>query len=372
MKRFLLCASICVSFNAILSADIDDGKTVTDRLNALEVKDFNVPSSQGGNLFAMSGDYLYWRSYAQGLPFATTYQTTGNGFGTNFKFLEFNQSYHSGFRVMAQYELPFDQWTIGGTWMRFSQNASNKVTPTGSQRLVANWDLSGKLTAQTAKGTLYERLELVDATIGKNFLWSKPFTLRYEVGGRGVWLDEHMRANYTGTYKETNTSLTYPMQTQTYVTNAFSGIGLLNSLSALWNLGAGFSIYGNGNFSAIWGKFVLNTEQDITIFTTPTNTIDTIQYNNKIDTIKTNIDGSIGLKWAFVAFKKSLRVTLKAAYEFSYWPNQVQASRALVFPTVPTATPQNSTNQVGGSMTLVQEQGDVSFQGYVFGLMFDF
>jgi hypothetical protein len=365
MKRLIL--GICLSTSLATFAAIDDGATVNDRLNALEEQNFKLAASQGGNIFKMYGDYLYWRSYARGLSYATTYQTTTNGFGTNFKFIDFNQSYNSGFRVGAEYETPFDQWTIDGVWTRFSQNASDSVT-SGNKSLMANWDLSGKLTASTAGATMFERLEIVDGTIGKNLIWSTPFTLKYEIGGRGVWLDEHMRANYTGTYKATSTSSTYAMQTQTYVTNAFSGIGFLNGLSAAWNLGCGFSIYGGGNFSLLWGKFVVNANQTTTI-ESPIVDHDSINYQSKFDAIKTNLDGSIGLKWAWKVFHKDLRITLKAGYEFSYWPNQVLVSRAITFPTIPSSQP---LGQVGGSMTLVQEQGDVSFQGYVFGLMLDF
>ena len=362
---------ICLGSIVTGFAAIDDGKTVCDRLNALEEQNFKLAASQGGNLFKMYGDYLYWRSYSRGLSYATTYELTTNGFGTEFKFIDFNQSYNSGFRVGAEYELPFDQWTIGGSWTRFSQNASDSVLNPGSKRLMANWDLSGKLTASTASATAFERLQLVDATMGKNLIWSTPFTLKYEIGGRGVWLDEHMRADYTGTYQRSSTSTPVRMVTQTYVTNAFTAVGFLNGLSAMWNLGCGFSVYGGGNFSLVWGKFVVNANQDITIYN-PIVAHDSINYNSKLDAIKTNLDGSIGLKWAWKVFHKDLRITLKAGYEFSYWPNQILASRAITFPTAPPAAPAEPLGQLGGSMTLVQEQGDVSFQGYVFGLMLDF
>jgi hypothetical protein len=203
---------------------------------------------------------------------------------------------------------------------------------------------------------MHENLQVIDLNFGKMFMWSKPFSFRLYTGLKGAFVDEKFGIVYEGTF----TDVTRPATETITIKNNMKGIGLNNGLKACWNLWKGLSFYTRGEIAVLYSQFKTKFNQTLDVGG-DVNASFPIASTNSFRSLKTNLVAEAGFNWN-VDLGHSAKLSLFGGYEFNYWPNQIIWNRYLI----------NQSDLTGGIAYILQELGDVGFQGLNVGASLSF
>lgn len=217
----------------------------------------------------ISAGLLYWRAYEEGLDdcFAiedyNEISSDGNiisRFRGRGEDPDFN--WDAGFRVGLGYAFAC-AWDIGAYWTHFNSNSNHHRRNSHENR----WKLD---------------LDVVDILVGRSFDFDTCFTLRPFGGLRGARIDQKYRTtfvNRTDSYGISDSYLesgslnfdtdfsSYGYSTSNFITphahtkQHFWGIGPLIGVEADWNIGCGFSLYGNAAVGILYGDFHIRSNE---------------------------------------------------------------------------------------------------------------
>lgn len=335
-------------------AEINHIESLNTRVNNLEESVFkNCPPSEH-NEWSAGGEFLYWQTNMTGDIYVISHNTlsapqfgAGSTIDTNVKARTVTFDYDPGFRVWTAYQLPFDEWGLDLIWTSFRSSASSFVNKTSILDLHCVWDTTSIMEAEHASGKMQEKLQVIDFNFGKMFMWSKPFSFRLYTGLKGAFVDEKFTVVYQGTF----TDITRPATETIIIKNNMKGIGLNNGLKACWHLWKGLSFNARGEMAVLWGQFKTKFNQTLAVGG-DINANFPIASSSPFRSLKTNLVAEAGFNWN-VDFGCSAKLSLFAAYEFNYWPNQIIWNRYLI----------NQSDLLGGIAYILQQLGDVGFQG---------
>jgi hypothetical protein len=203
------------------------------------------------------------------------------------------------------------------------------------------------MQANHASGKMQENLQVIDLNFGKIFRWSNPFSFRFYTGLKGAFVDEKFTIVYDGTF----TDITRPTTETIVIKNNCKAIGLNNGLNFNWNLCKGLSFYTRGEIAILWSDFSIKFNELLDVGGDINASFD-VRSTNPFTSLKTNLVAEAGFNWN-VDLSCSAKLSLFAGYEFNYWPNQIIWNRYLI----------NQSDLTGGIAYILQELGDVGFQG---------
>ena len=180
--------------------------------------------------------------------------------------------------------------------------------------------------------------------LGKPAHVSRYYVSKPQIGIRAAWIDQDFHTRYF----VFDGSVGFIRKFNTFVKNDFWGVGLRGLYEAEFLLGSYLSIYGKAAASLLFGKFDLSQRQ-----------ISNLGYEveDSFYRVKPNTELAAGFSWSRFFNKKQYLVTCKVGYEFHHWWDQLQARR--FFDADPASNDTVS-------------RGDLSFNGFMFGLNIDF
>ena len=191
---------------------------------------------------------------------------------------------------------------------------------------------------------------------------SRYFTINPHLGIRFAFIDQYYQADYSGLWNgQEGASFN--------ANNDFWGIGTRAGIDTEWQAGCGAGLYANFSASILYGKFDvsqtwLGAEADVTLLGS------TEQYGNgignalmsdleyEIYTSAANIDMQIGVLWSLYFCDMRYRVLAKLGYEFQIWWDQNRMRKW--------------TDSASPLYNDSVSRGDLSLNGLVFRLQFDF
>ena len=348
--------------------------TVTDaqinnlehRVNALEqkkganamVNPSGRPQVRDGIDLFYTVDLLVWQSHENGLG----YTTKGSAdqplssalYNTETKNMHFD--WDPGFRVGFGWNTPHDGWDLSLNWTWFQNTASrNKTAASGEIYLAtdlfspATTSSSGFYSANT-KWRLH--LNMLDLELGREFFVSKWMTLRPFISLRNTWVYQKNKETFTGAIPAAN-------PTGALLTNScnFWGIGPRSGLNTEWGLGSGISLFGDADFSLLYGFFSRGNLQKQNFVDGTSNTV----VNNK-DSVRVSraiAELALGLRWDSMMGQDYYHIRIQAGWEHLMLFGQNQ------FKTF-TGVDANNTG------AFISNQGDLTIQGWTLSARFDF
>src|SRR5207245_1763851 len=138
--------------------------------------------------------------------------------------------------------------------------------------------------------------------------------------------------------------------------NRFWGFGFVGGMDTDWMLGQGLSLFGNADFSLLFGDFKVREKGSVfMLLANGTNGGGGFISDNDFKSGKGVFDIEMGLKWER-CFEKYGRLSLQAGFEFHLYPNQNQWQDP----------------NFGSATNLIPTVGDLAYQGLSFGAQLDF
>ncbi|MBS0620676.1 MAG: hypothetical protein JSS61_04370 [Verrucomicrobia bacterium] len=365
-KSFIGAASLLASLSCALHADVDSAqmRNLENRVSALEQrKSANGivnPSARpevrnGANLF-LEGDLLVWQARENGLPMGIVATgAPGSLMLHNAHVSNMRSEWNAGFRVGFGYNIPHDGWDLSVSWLRFSSNTRRSAHASSSQVIYPSMlppsepiinNSSGACTR--AQGHWRVLLNQIDLDLGREFFVSKWLTLRPHMGVRTAWIHQHWNLHY----KNFLNTLTGYNNSKDNMKNNWWGIGAEGGVDTTWGLGGGWSFFGNLAASILYGyhKVRENTTD------TPVD-VEYAELHNSFRISHTVLDMEGGIAWDHMFCKDRFHLGFKLGIEEHVYFGQNQ------FPTF--------VDDVSRG-TFVANQGDLTYQGFVFSTRFDF
>ncbi len=315
---------------------------------------------EGTNLWVM-GEALAWQAVEDNLYYAQ--ETTLGAIPANgrapisYKILDVDFGWDWGFRIGAGYNIPYDRWDIGLKYTHMKNVSRGHAKDHGTTNVSQIWGTAtggGLLGVATtsAKGSWKVYLDQVDLELGREFFVGEHLTLRPHVGARSTFIFQRFRSIVFGFDPGVGVELT----NDTMLKNQFWGFGFLAGLGTDWKLKWGFSIFGDVDFSLLFGFFKVH-EKGLLNNGGEANAGRDWLLANSFRTEKPVFDLDLGLKWCSGSCESRARLTLKAAYEYHLYMNQNQWQQ-------PTGNPNFN--------TLSATPGDLGYQGISLSAQLDF
>jgi len=287
-----------------------------------------------GHMF-LTGEFLYWKPKVP-ILWGTVSENLGktqpdlNGVFSNRKDGIVNMQGHAGYRIEVGFYLPPNAWTTSIRYTQFYSSGNDFLTENGD---AINFGLAipyeslapaSSLGPEEASADQRIRLKLLDWTLQKSIFWCNRFNLNPFFGLRYGWIYNDM----TILVSAPNTTTGAIGFNEIDLNNHYRAFGLITGLKMNWLLGCGFEIFGNFTLSGLWGKYDLRNKQSglrannagIVPFKFTT--------HNKLYTGKPIFEFLFGLNWGRRFYCNKLYFGMKAGYEISVYPSQIQLARA--------------------------------------------
>jgi hypothetical protein len=355
-KMLTAAATSLVAFTSYASADYDDAqmRNLENRVTVLEQKKgangmINPPArpviEDGLDVF-VSADMIVWKAQENGLGFVVKNEN-GVVYINDGKIKNPSFDWDFGFKLGLGVNMGHDGWDVYAQWTRLHTDATNTEHQPSGGRLFPtfrNVTFSEPGTMSSAHAHWKLHLNMIDAELGREFFVSKWLTLRPFGGLRTAWISQNYKINYN--YDAIGDVLKNRLK------NHFWGLGLLTGLDAQWGMGGGWSIYGGGAVSLLYGNFRIREKERLQ---TPTTTSTRALVRNKFNMTDAITDLEAGLRWKraweCVAFK------IQAGWEQHAFYGQNQLAKFI---------------DAVEDGAYVSNQGDLTFQGWALNVQLDF
>lgn len=216
--------------------------------------------------WTVTGDFLYWRALQNGLS---------SGWGPDIK-----DRWNPSYRVGLEYDSS-DRWDAAVYWTSYNSRSTRTKKKHEDEDHV-HWKLD---------------YETIDGQILYDFYTNSCSTYTPYFGVRGAWINEKLRAHFDDEDECDNalTAISNLITTDQNHREKFWGVGPYIGIGADWNLGSGFSIYGNIDVGLLYGKFKITVDD----FLTFDEEIDTSAFCNRrhVHACQAFIDAAIGIQW---------------------------------------------------------------------------
>ena len=277
-----------------------------------------------------TGEWLYWRTRQEGMEFATAKQV---------KF-----DFQSGFRVGAGAHLPsFDGWSIYVNYTRFTPDGSDSAHSSYPLFLSQGSGASGN-AVDHADGHWKIQFQNADLQFGKAYYLTETLVFSPFFGLKGAWIDQHAHFRYEGGYIPVGETF------HTRFKNDFKGAGPLIGTQIDWQLGAGFSFFGDAATSLVIGQFV-NTQKQYQL-----GGMEVVHLSDDFHLVSPFLQLAAGLAWDYNFHRDVCHFGLSLGFEAQQWWSQ------------------NQTEQFTDDVrpTYFRQRGDLSFYGLTLKARIDF
>lgn len=370
MKRALF---ILPSLTMLLSTSVfaDDINPVPTEIQTIpspkkerQVTPSARPQIQGGINVYLMGEWLYFKPQEKGLTYALkassnalTLSSGDRWINQNGSFVSTKFDWHSGFRVGLGWNTKHDGWDFLLAWTRLYAHENSSANTVGTTYIFPSFADPNIATDPVASASAHFRLHLdqLELILGREFYVSRALSLKPKIGIITDWIDQKFDVDYTN---PTGIGL-QPAGSYDYSKNKndFWGTGLKAGLGTQWELGWGFSIFGDGAFSILYGKFDVSKQDELYGSVGGTTTSASTHLKDNFRIARYIADLCLGLRWDYMFSDDRIHLGLQAGWEDHIYFGQNQ------FLTTPNST------YIGINDN---ENQDLTLQGFVLGARLDF
>lgn len=319
----------------------------------------------------VDAEFLFWKSNSDLLTPAIKTEHPGTpliGSASNYtdsKFEYVRPRWDVGFRAAIGYNIVHDSWDVIGKWTCFYNHAKTKVEARAQsnpvETLTAFWAAANVNTGGFAGPTVTVmtsnwKLELmmIDLELGRKLYVGQWLSIRPNIGLRGARVNQHYAIDYYPNF------IIEPLRMK----NNFGGIGVKAGFNSQWNIGCGFSLYGDSAVSIVYGAFsIFQHEMHGPQATTdPTNTVlgikDTFHDSRMIT------DLALGLRWEHQYPDTLNNIIVSLGWEEHVFFDQMQIKRF--------TTLNNADITKGGTLCFQNGRNNLATQGLTAALRFEY
>jgi hypothetical protein len=328
--------------------------------------------------FNAHADFLYWKADEDGLEYGTKMKATpliGQSSTTKTELLDLDFEWNPGFRAGIGYTFDrFDCWALNLNWTHIHNHAHRSSSALGMESQVGNVDtiispwvnLLFELRAGASKASahLHVHYDTLDLIFGRSLSLSKRFTLNPHFGLRAAWINQHYKAEYNSVFILAESAPPFTREVTFKAKNDFNGYGLRAGAEFMCHLSRNWHIFSQLAGNILYGKFKVNMKNlndqglgEGSVLPQPLN----FKAVEHLWRVRPSFEESIGLGWDTFFRQSRSRLRLRAAYEFTQWPNQNELFYTFYF-----------RGQDTISSVPIRSQGNLSFQGLRAGIQFDF
>jgi hypothetical protein len=223
-----------------------------------------------------------------------------------------------GFRIGMGYNMRHDGWDVNTSWLRFHTRKGDTtvahtgapivplmVPPYSGQNGLPPGTPSSSLLFVNRAATRWKlHIDIVDLEVGREYYVSQWMTLRPFMSARFALIPQRFRQTYSGgTFvadfigsRATNASLnTLPSSSMTvHLRNRFWGVGPRAGMTTIWGMIPSISLYGNADFSLLWGNFHVRSRFDTNVSGVTTQIVNV---RNNHETIRPTLTLGTGLRY---------------------------------------------------------------------------
>jgi len=313
--------------------------------------------------FYVHGEFLWMKPSEEGLeyaidqnaPLATSRQfplTVGKvkGFSRESDEWDWRPGFRAGFGFYGMH----DQWNFSLDWTYLRIKADSDSTNGGSGTLLGlflspllAFSPEADFVTPHASARWSGDYNTMDIMLGKPYHVSRYYVSNPMFGIRAGWIDQDYHVRY----------FIDNVKRSVWLKNDYWGIGLRGYYEGQFILGGGWSIYGKAAFAFLFGKFDISQESDIVIGSGERPEEFKYKTEDSFYSVQPNAELGMGFSFSKYFYNNQYQISLKVGYEFHQWWDQNQARK--FFDNNPKANDTVS-------------RGDLSFNGFMFGLNFEF
>ncbi|NGX36414.1 MAG: hypothetical protein K1000chlam1_01260 [Candidatus Anoxychlamydiales bacterium] len=312
--------------------------------------------------FYVHGEFLWMKPSEEGLEYAIDQNDPASsahtfelhvgkikGFSRDSDEWDWKPGFRAGFGFYGMQ----DQWQFAADWTYLRIKADSDVTNGGFGTLLGLFLppigtlLPALVEMSHASARWSGNYNTMDIMIGKPYHVSRYFISNPMFGIRTGWIDQDYHVRY----------YINNVERSVWLKNDFWGAGLRGYYEGQFLLGSGWSIYGKAAFALLFSKFDISQESDITIGNVIISREQQYKTEDSFYSVQPNAELGMGISFSKYYHKNQYQVSLKVGYEFHHWWDQNQARK--FFDQDPAANDTVS-------------RGDLSFNGFMFGLHFEF
>ena len=339
------------------------------------------PKTCDGDLVITAGA-LIWSSHQDGMEYAI--ETAAGGALTQLvtetnnlidaTYKNPNFKWNLGFEIGIGYNTDHDGWDLDLHWTHYRGSASSHDEAENDDNfaLVALWSAFNNRFALANLATDIEthwrlQLNLLDATLGREFWTSKYLSLRPFVGLRISWIDQHYTINHKG--GTWNAGLPQPQfNNEVNLTNNFRGVGPRAGLDSTWHFGKGFSLYNHMAAAIIYGRFKVKHDEWNRLALAPHGKCRVLETEDHFRAGRMITDLSLGIQWStlFNDCRNTLSFLLAWDHHMFFDQNQmwrVKRIGGIGLTPQPLQGVGSTFNNDSGENVFYQRRGDLDTQG---------
>jgi len=304
--------------------------------------------------FYAHGEFLWMKPSEEGLEYAMEQDAATeytfpleNGKIKDFSSGSQEWDWRPGFRVGFGFYNNFDSWNIDVNWtyLRIKADSETEITGTDLALLLLLYPITfNNLSVKHASSRWSGDFNTLDLMVGKPYHVSRYYVSNPMFGIRAAWIDQDYHVRYFIFYAKQNV----------FHKNDYWAAGLRGAYEGDFLLGSGWLVYGKAAFALLFGKFDTSQSSDFENVDIP---LAKYKIENSFYSVQPNAELSMGLSWSKFFHKDQYKVALKVGYEYHQWWDQNQLRKFFDFNPVATDT---------------VSRGDLSFNGFMFGLHIDF
>lgn len=359
----------CLAAKAHADVDPAQMRNLENRVSSLEQRKGASgvinPSARpevknGADLFLLA-DLLIWQAHEDGLPLYIKNEGSSSDLSHS-HVGSFDWNWNAGCRVGVGYNTPHDGWDLSAVWLHFNTDAHRQAHAHSDEVLQPTLthpaEINPALGPQMGPGPFQKNhshwgmnLNQIDLALGREYYVSKWLTLRPHIGLRTAWVHQHLNVKYNRLLS--NGQFLAGADDHLHFHSNFWGLGLAAGLDTQWGLGGGWSIFGDAACGFLYGFHDLDRD-------------DTVRFNTAFEwagvdwsyrVSRAIADLAMGLRFDTWTNDERLHFRLQAGWEHHIYFNQNQFIRFV-------------DNVAIG--TFVNNQGDLTLQGWTLSARFDF
>ena len=314
-------------------------------------------------------DGLFWNVTENGLVIAQT-GVPGPGPQTedvpptsyNFKgkIERIEPDWDLGFRLGLGYHFLYDEWDIQANWTRYHTTDHKHIEGTAGDFLLNLWghtDVVSSDVSSSIKVNWELQYDTLDFELSRAFGVGRCFCLRPYFGIRAALIDQDLRIKNDAVLL--NPRPDDSLSTELLTKSDFTGAGFRFGLDGRFDFFYDMSLFAIGSYSLLYGKFDADF-QELSSGTGEGETVTDLliaDANDRFSMGLSSLQLSLGLQWNRGFCCDRYRFGLHLAWEQNLWFQLNQMNHFL--------------HRLSEGH-LYQENGNLSFQGLIFGARFDF
>lgn len=343
---------------------------------------------------------LYWRAQQEGLEYAldtavrVANVTSGIPDNLNLfnqlvdaKYLEPNFKWNFGFKLGLGYSFACDGWDIGFAWTHYRGKASShdEAEVDNNHILVPLWSafqgfrtpdsfnqpLPGPF-ANDIRTNWVLNVDLIEIPLGREFWASQYFSFRPHVGLCIAFINqsinlEHKGGSFTIFESVSGTVFQPSLNDEVNLFNDYSGVGVRGGFDTNWNVGCGWSLYGNLAASIVYGRFDIDHDESIRSAEAPFTKTRILETEDHFRASRAMLDLALGIQYSTLICDCKYGLTAQLGWEQHLFFHQNQLWRVNRYLSDLGGYPDN-----GGENIHFQRRGNLSTQGWTLAFKFDF